>query len=144
MSLHLKKVAVCKNTIWSHTMKMQHIRLSFNLCLKNDAIIWIILINKFLQWLNNTLGNNTIECKKLATNSYVAVTFRHSCLTVFAWRRLMLPTWNFCCEFLAFYGVITQSVIQSFTIQSLEKIIKVCDRGIFLFIRESPSLLKNN
>ena len=36
-----------------------------------------------LERLNNTLGNNTIECKKLS-------------------------------EFLAFYGVIIQSVIQSF------------------------------
>ena len=47
---------------------------------------------------------------------YVAVTFRHSCLPVFAWRRVMLrfSTRNNCCEFLAFYAVNTQSVIQSF------------------------------
>ena len=47
---------------------------------------------------------------------YVAVAFRHSCLTVFAWRRVVLrfSTRNNCCEFLAFYGVTTQSVIQSF------------------------------
>ena len=37
-------------------------------------------------------------------------------LTVFAWRRVVLrfSTRNNCCEFLAFYGVITQSVLQSF------------------------------
>ena len=47
---------------------------------------------------------------------YVAVAFRHSCLTVFAWRRVVLrfSTQNNCCEFLAFYGVNTQSVIESF------------------------------
>ena len=42
--------------------------------------------------------------------------FRHSCLNVFARRRVVLrfSTRNNCSEFLAFYGVVTQSVIQSF------------------------------
>ena len=46
----------------------------------------------------------------------IAVTFRHSCLPVFAWRRIVLrfSTRNNCCKFLAFYGVFTQSVLQSF------------------------------
>ena len=46
---------------------------------------------------------------------YVAVAFRHSCLTFFAWRRVVLSfsTRNNCCEFLAFYGVNTQNVFQS-------------------------------
>ena len=48
--------------------------------------------------------------------TYVAVTFRHSCFPVIAWRRVVLlfSTRNNCCEFFAFYGVIIQSVTQSF------------------------------
>ena len=46
---------------------------------------------------------------------YVAVTFWHSCLPVFAWCYFFLTRSNCLLnEFLAFYGVITQSVIQSF------------------------------
>ena len=47
-------------------------------------------------------------------NSNVAVTFQHSCLLVFAWRRVVLhfSTRNNCCEFLAFYGIVLQSDIQ--------------------------------
>ena len=66
--------------------------------------------------MNDTLNNNTVECKKLATivsgqkniiwlffrwkqvstsvrnvtATYVAVTFRHLCLPVFVWRRVVL------------------------------------------------------
>ena len=49
--------------------------------------------------LNITLKNNTIRCEKLATvasgwtnvaRPFVAVTFRHSCLPVFVWRRVVL------------------------------------------------------
>ena len=45
---------------------------------------------------------------------YIAVTFWHSFLPVFAWRRVVLHFFdkNNCCEFLAFYGVITESVVQ--------------------------------
>ena len=71
-------------------------------------------------WLNNTLGINTIESNHhlilpLYLVLYVAVALRHSCLTVFAWRRVVLrfSTRNNCCEFLAFHGVNTQSIIQS-------------------------------
>ena len=97
---------------------------------------------RFETQLKITLKNNTIRCKKLAkivsgrknvawplvrqkqlntkcavTLLSVAVKFRHSCLPVFAWRRVVLrfSTRNNCySEFLAFYSVITQSVIQSF------------------------------
>ena len=50
------------------------------------------------------------------TRNKCNVAFRHSCLPVFARRRVVLrfSIRNNCCEFLAFYGVITQSVTQSF------------------------------
>ena len=47
---------------------------------------------------------------------HVAVTFRHSCLPVFAWRRVVLvfSTRNNCCEFLVSDGVIFQCVTKPF------------------------------
>ena len=64
---------------------------------------------------------------------YVAVIFRHSCLPVFTWWRFVLCIFdqNNCCEFLASYGVIIQSVIQSYLKMS------VCGASLstwFLFI----------
>ena len=60
--------------------------------------------------------NRQARVPKCNSNVTVAVTFRQSRLPVFAWRRVMLhfSTRNNCCEFLAFYGVNTQSVVQSF------------------------------
>ena len=55
------------------------------------------------------------ECRNATVVAlYVAVAFRHSCLTVFAWRRVVLrfPTRKNCCEFLASDTVIFQSVIK--------------------------------
>ena len=46
---------------------------------------------RFEQWFDNTLKSNSIRCKKLTTIvSNIAVKFRHSCLPVFAWRRIVL------------------------------------------------------
>ena len=53
---------------------------------------------------------------KKVHNKYVAVIFRHSCLPVFAWKKVVLrfsPRSN-CSEFLVSYGVTFQSVIKSF------------------------------
>ena len=55
-------------------------------------------------WLNNTLGNNTTD--STCCNSTL--------LLHFGTRAYVFSNRNNCCEFLAFYGVITQSVIQSF------------------------------
>ena len=70
---------------------------------------------------NNCFGSKNVAWpffrrKQVSTSSEklrVAVIFRHSCLPVFAWRRVMLrfSTRNNCCEFLAFYGVITQVLL---------------------------------
>ena len=101
----------------------------------------------FEVWLNNTLKNNTIRCKKLAIivlgRKNVAWRFfrrkqgsmsaemlllllmlcRMPLLLHFGTRAYLFSpeegscyvfsTRNNCCELLAFYGVITQSVIQS-------------------------------
>ena len=63
---------------------------------------------RFQEWLNNTLNNNTIRCKKPATIvSGGKCSNRKGSWYVFS-------TWNNYCGFLASYGVIIQSVIQSF------------------------------
>ena len=78
---------------YSHEITVKSI---FHLLLRNSWVPnvmwqWSTTNWRFQKWLNNTLGNNIIECKKLAKIvSHVAVTFRHSCLTVFAWRRVVL------------------------------------------------------
>ena len=54
---------------------------------------------------------------KQFVNNFVSNIFRHLCLPVFAWRIgscYVFSKQDNSCEFLAFYGVITQSVIQSF------------------------------
>ena len=61
--------------------------------------------------------NNTIRCKKLTTIISGCCYFSALVLTCFPLtkgRAMFFLTWNNCCEFLAFYGDITQSVIQSF------------------------------
>ena len=66
----------------------------------------------FQKWLNNTFGNNTIECKKLAT---IVSGRKNVARSFFRWKQLSTSAeMQQQREFLAFYGVITKSVIQSF------------------------------
>ena len=61
--------------------------------------------------------NNCLGLKKCSTTLLQAKTVKHECRNAIATTLLLLlrfSTRNNCCEFLAFYGVTTQSVIQSF------------------------------
>ena len=58
-----------------------------------DSSDWCITMKhqkRFQVWLGNTLNNNTVRCNVWC----VAVLFRHSCLPVFAWRRVVLHIFN--------------------------------------------------
>ena len=105
---------------------------------KTERQIWQWSTTKwhFQVWLDNTLNNNTIRCKKLATivlgRKYVTRPFVRrkqistsaEMLLYFSTHAyLFLPdkgwcyifsTQNNCCKFLASYGVIIQSATQSF------------------------------
>ena len=110
-STSLKMLKTCDYIKW--TLKILY---SIDKNLESYFIFFITVYSlKDRQKMLNSLQKNHARLFLILTYE-VAVAFRHSCLTVFAWRRVVLrfSTRNNCCEFLAFYGVNTQSVIQSY------------------------------